>query len=76
MHVIGNKQFNLRHIAAVTWRDDPVDAPDPRTGQSASWHSFDIHLSNGHVERMLFDTEEERKTRWEALIDEMEEAGF
>ena len=76
MHVIGNKQFNLRHVATVTWNDDPISAPDPGTGLVSAWHSFDIQLSNGHVERMLFATEEERKERWEELISEMEEAGF
>ena len=76
MHVIGNKQFNFRHIAIVELVEEPVITPDPRTGSNNTWYSFNIVMGNGHIESMLYVTEQDRTKKWEELINSMEEAGF
>ena len=75
MFVAHNKQFNLAQIAMVEWVEGTVQAVDPRNGRTRDWHSFKIYMSYGHVEHMLYDTAEERLSKWEELIDSMEAAG-
>lgn len=76
MHAIGNKQYNLRHIAIVEFLEEPVITPDPRTGTNKAWYAFNIVMGNGHIEKMLYETEDDRTKKWEELINAMEEAGF
>ncbi|MGN6152950.1 MAG: hypothetical protein ACTHOH_13225 [Lysobacteraceae bacterium] len=72
MHAINNKQFNFHHIAIV----ELVIAPDPRTGTNKAWHSFNIVMGNGHIEKTPYKTVEDRTKKWEGLINAMEEAGL
>jgi hypothetical protein len=76
MYIFENKQISLAHVAMVEWIEDKVDAVDPLDGKPKSWHAFKIHMSNGHVQQMLFEKEEICREKWEALIDLMERAGY
>jgi hypothetical protein len=76
MFVVGNKQISYAHIAMVEWLDAPIAAKHPRSGAPVYAYGFNVHTSYNHVEQMLYDTEENRKEAWEALIESMEAGGF
>jgi hypothetical protein len=71
MYIVENKQISLAHVAIVELVEDKVDAADPHDGKVKAWYAFNIRMSDGHVEQMLFETEMERQEKWELLIDAM-----
>ncbi|MEJ2789470.1 MULTISPECIES: hypothetical protein [unclassified Pseudoxanthomonas] len=76
MHAIANKQFNFRNIEMVIWHEEVSNGLNPNSGKFEDFFGFSIHLVSGRIETFLFSTDEERKEKWESLIDSMEKAGF